>query len=161
MDSRRTTLSGGYLLREAEEHDIGAIVALLAADPLRAGDEQAGSEGREAYLRAFRAIRADPAHLLVVVADDDRVVGTLQLTLLPGLARGGATRLQVEAVRVAEDVRSRGIGAEMIRWAAEEGRRRGAALVQLTSDARRTDAHRFYGRLGFEQSHVGFKLPLE
>lgn len=161
METDDIIFEGGYVLRPATEQDIDAIVALLAADALRADVEAGGADRRSAYLNAFRAIAADPAHLLMVVDHGSRVVGTMQLSFLPGLSRGGATRLQVEAVRVADDLRSRGIGRAMILWAVDEGRRRGVALVQLTSDARRTQAHRFYDRLGFEASHVGFKLHLD
>ncbi len=160
METDHITLEGGYVLRPAAEQDIDAIVALLAADALRTDVEAVGAGGRTAYLNAFRTIAADSAHLLMVVDDDGLVVGTMQLSFLPGLSRGGATRLQIEAVRVADSLRSRGIGRAMILWAVDEGRRRGVALVQLTSDARRTQAHRFYSRLGFEASHVGFKLHL-
>ena len=108
-----------------------------------------------------RLIHADPAQLLlVVVSTENEVVATMQLTFIPGLARGGATRLQIEAVRVRSNLRSNGLGGAMITWAIAEGRRRGARLVQLTSDESRVAAHRFYERLGFEASHVGFKLPL-
>lgn len=144
-------------IRRAIEADVPAIVALLADDPLGAGREGADSEP---YLRAFHAIDADPAHFLAVAVDADRVVGTLQLTFLPGLSRGGALRAQLEAVRVARDHRSRGLGSELFEWAIAESRRRGCALVQLTTDASRTDAHRFYERLGFVPSHVGYKLAL-
>jgi GNAT superfamily N-acetyltransferase len=68
--------------------------------------------------------------------------------------------MQIEAVRVADDLRGRGVGSAMIRWAIDEARASGAALVQLTSDARREDAHRFYERLGFKKSHEGFKYYL-
>jgi len=81
----------------------------------------------------------------------------MQLTLIPGLARRGAMRLQIEAVRVRSDRRSGGIGGRMIRWAMNAAHAAGAALVQLTSDAARVDTHRFYERLGFTASHVGFK----
>ena len=84
----------------------------------------------------------------------------MQLTSIPGLARAGATRLQIEAVRVRAELRGNGLGGAMIAWAVAEGRRRGAGLVQLTSDQTRLDAHRFYERLGFAASHVGFKLAL-
>ena len=84
----------------------------------------------------------------------------MQLTFIPGLARGGATRLQIEAVRVRSDLRGNGLGGAMITWAINEGRRRGSQLIQLTSDGSRAAAHRFYERLGFEASHVGFKLLL-
>ena len=86
--------------------------------------------------------------------------GTLHLTVLPGLDRRGASRAQIEAVRVRADLRGRGLGRAMASWTLEEARRRGCALVQLTSDGSRTDAHRFWAGLGFTASHVGFKLPL-
>lgn len=152
----------GFHLRRAVPTDVPAIVELLASDHLRASAESTAPEDRAPYMAAFRVLDADPAHLLCVVEDSEgAVVGTMQLTFLPGLARRGATRIQIEAVRVRAAMRGRGLGSAMIRWAVEEGRRRGAALVQLTSDAARIDAHRFYARLGFVQSHVGFKLGLD
>jgi GNAT superfamily N-acetyltransferase len=68
--------------------------------------------------------------------------------------------MQVEAVRVAATARGHGLGTAMMRWAIDEARSRDAALVQLTSDARRVDARRFYERIGFAPSHLGFKLFL-
>lgn len=150
-----------FRLRTAVESDVGPIVELIARDQLRAAVESAAPERRAPYLAAFRAIDAEPAHLLCVVDDAaGAVVATMQLTFLPGLARSGATRLQIEAVRVDGELRGLGLGSAMISWAVAEGRRRGAALVQLTSDNTRGDAHRFYERLGFTHSHAGFKMQL-
>lgn len=151
-------LADGITLREAVPDDLPEVVALLAADQL--GVHREAADDLEPYRAAFAAITADPAHLLVVADDGGRVVGTMQLSLIPGLARLGAWRAQIEAVRVHEDVRSRGLGAQMIGWAIDEARHRGCALVQLTTDKRRTDAHRFYDRLGFVASHEGMKLAL-
>lgn len=145
-------------IRRATRDDVPAIVGLLADDPLGAGREDLGDH--TAYLVAFDAIDTDPAHELVVLDDGGVVVGTLQLTLLPGLSRRGAMRAQVEAVRVAADHRGARLGERLLEWAVDESRRRGAVLVQLTTDASRTDAHRFYERLGFVASHVGMKLTL-
>jgi GNAT superfamily N-acetyltransferase len=150
-----------FILRRAVRDDLEALVALIAADALRANDDSSAPEHLARYERAFAAIDADPAQTLVAVeTSDGSVVGTMQLTLIPGLSRGGASRMQVEAVRIADGLRGMGLGSAMIRWAIDDARARGAALVQLTSDARRTDARRFYERLGFEASHVGFKLFL-
>ncbi|GAA5130115.1 GNAT family N-acetyltransferase [Pseudonocardia adelaidensis] len=151
-------LSDGVTLREAVPDDLPDVVAMLAADQL--GVHRESADDVEPYRAAFAAITADPAHLLVVADDGARVVGTMQLSFIPGLARKGALRAQIEAVRVHEDVRSRGLGGQMIGWAIEEARHRGCALVQLTTDKRRTDAHRFYERLGFVASHEGMKLAL-
>ena len=149
------------MLRDARAKDVAAIVDLLAADQLGATRDGVRDESDlAAYMQAFRAIDADPAHLLIVAESAGEIVGTMQLSFLPGLARRGALRAQLEAVRVAESFRGSGLGAAMMRWAIDEARRRGCGLVQLTSDKSRTDAHRFYQRLGFVASHEGMKLAL-
>lgn len=158
---------GRAVLRRAVRDDVPAIAALLAEDQLgRRREDVDDPAARAAYLAAFDAVDADPAHdLLVAVLGSDvpggEVVATTQVTYLPGLSRRGALRAQVEAVRVAAAHRSSGLGSAMIRWVEHEARRRGCALVQLTTDAARDDAHRFYERLGFVASHRGFKLLLQ
>jgi GNAT superfamily N-acetyltransferase len=137
---------------------VPAIVALLVDDPLGAGREAATDIAP--YIEAFAAIDADPSELLVVLANRDEVIGTMQISFLPGLSRNGATRAQIEAVRVKAGHRSKGLGEELITWAIAEARRRGCAIVQLTTDKSRRDAHRFYLRLGFVASHEGMKLKL-
>jgi GNAT superfamily N-acetyltransferase len=158
-DVRLTLPTGSILLRRAVHDDLTAILNLLADDPISASrGDSARPEYRPAYERAFAAIDADAAQqLLVAVSDAGEVLATMQLTVIPGLARVGASRLQIEAVRVRSDQRSRGIGGAMISWAMGRAPGLGAPLVQLTSDAARVDAHRFYERLGFTASHVGFK----
>jgi GNAT superfamily N-acetyltransferase len=146
-----------FTIRPARTGDVAAIVEMLADDPLGATRE---TPGDPAYRRAFEEIASDPRQVLVVAVVDDEVVGTLQLTRTPGLSRLGMTRATIEAVRVRSSLRGQGLGEQLIRWAIEEARRRGCGLVQLTTDASRVDAHRFYERLGFKASHVGMKLPL-
>ncbi|WP_405403311.1 GNAT family N-acetyltransferase [Paracoccus sp. Ld10] len=144
--------------RRATAGDLPAILALLADDQLGAARENPADVAR--YRGAFDLIDADPAQLLAVAQDGEQVVGTLQLTFIPGLARGGSLRGQIEAVRVARSHRGVGLGRAMMDWAIVECRARGCALVQLTTDRSRTDAHRFYDGLGFVPSHVGYKLSL-
>lgn len=145
-------------IRRATTGDIPAIVAMLADDPL--GSQRESPDDLTPYWTAFERVASDPHQHLVVAARDDKVVGTLHLTIIPGLSRRGAIRSLIEAVRVHADERGRGLGAQLIQWAIDESRRQDCQLVQLTSDATREDAHRFYERLGFLASHVGFKLPL-
>ncbi|MFE4211830.1 GNAT family N-acetyltransferase [Streptomyces sp. NPDC056844] len=145
-------------IRPAVSADISAIVAMLADDPL--GAQRESPDDLDPYLAAFRRIVDDPNQHLTVAMRQGKVVGTLQLTIVPGLSRRGATRSIVEGVRVHADERGSGLGTQLIQWAVDESRRQGCQLVQLTSDATRTDAHRFYERLGFTASHVGFKLAL-
>ena len=147
-----------HSFRSAVAEDLPAIVAMLADDPLGAVRES--PDDLTPYQAAFERIAADPGQHLLVAERGGAVVGTLQLTLIPGLARKGATRTIVEAVRVHASERGGGLGTALLTHAIEECRRLGADLVQLTSDASRTDAHRFYERLGFTASHLGFKLSL-
>ncbi|WP_076259651.1 GNAT family N-acetyltransferase [Intrasporangium flavum] len=146
------------VIRPARRADVPAIVGLLADDVLGAARET--PEDLTPYEAAFDRVAADRGQHLVVAERDGRVVGTLQLTVQPGLSRQGATRTIVEGVRVASSERGSGLGTQLVEWAVEESRRLGCTLVQLTSDATRLDAHRFYERLGFEKSHVGFKKVL-
>lgn len=142
----------------ATTDDVSEIVAMLADDPL--GAQRESPDDLAPYRTALERLSADPNQHLVVATRKDRVVGTLQLTVIPGLSRRGATRSIVEGVRIHADERGSGLGTLLIEWAIEESRRQNCQLVQLTSDNTRTDAHRFYERLGFTASHVGFKLSL-
>ena len=146
--------------RRARKSDLSAIVGLLADDAIGRQREDTSEPLLAAYGEAFAAIDADPNQLLAVVTDGDQVVGTLQITFIPGLSRKGAVRGQIEAVRVAADRRGSGLGRRAFEWAIAECRARGCALVQLTTDRDRSDAHRFYDQLGFTASHLGYKKPL-
>ena len=146
------------LIREAVRADLPAVVALLADDVLGKGRDF--PEVDEAYERAFADIDADPRNVLVVADDGGQIAASMQVTYIPGLGRHGAERSLVEAVRVRSNRRGQGIGQQLMTWAITEARARGCALVQLTSDKSRTDAHRFYTRLGFFASHEGMKLAL-
>ncbi|MBQ1091048.1 GNAT family N-acetyltransferase [Streptomyces sp. B93] len=149
---------GDLEIRAAVIDDLPAIVGMLADDPLGAQRESPDDLGP--YRSALERISADPNQHLVVAVREDRLVGTLQLTIIPGLSRRGATRSIIEGVRIHADERGSGLGTRLIEWAIEESRRQNCQLVQLTSDKTRADAHRFYERLGFQASHTGFKLPL-
>ena len=149
---------GDLEIRAAVTEDVPAIVGMLADDPL--GSQRESPDDLTPYLAALERLTADPNQHLVVAVREDRIVGTLQLTVVPGLSRKGATRSIIEAVRIHADERGSGLGTQLIEWAIAESRRQDCQLVQLTTDVTRTDAHRFYERLGFTASHVGFKLPL-
>ena len=136
------------------------IIKMLADDMLGASREALGAESLPRYLNAFRVIDADANQFLLVVDDGKEIVGTLQLTFIAGLARGGLKRGLIEAVRVASDRRGEKIGEAMIAWVLDKCRRESCGIVQLTTDKSRTDAHRFYDRLGFEPSHIGYKMML-
>jgi GNAT superfamily N-acetyltransferase len=146
--------------RRAAPGDLEAIVGLLADDPIGSARESAGAQLDPCYEAAFAAIERDPNQLLAVADRDGRAVGVMQLSFIPGMTRRGMWRGQIEGVRIAAAERGAGGGRAMLMWAVEECRRRGCGLVQLTSDKRRPDAHRFYEALGFQATHAGYKLAL-
>lgn len=147
--------------RAATEADLPSIVQMLADDEIGQSREDPRLPLSSVYTDAFSSINADKNQLLAVaVAEGDTVVGTLQLSFVPGLARMGAWREQIEAVRIAASHRNSGLGQEMFEWAIEQCRNKNCMLVQLTTDKSRPDAHRFYESLGFEATHEGYKLKL-
>ncbi|MGV3490887.1 MAG: GNAT family N-acetyltransferase [Devosia sp.] len=148
------------IYRDATAADLGFIVRLIVDDSVAATTDRADEPDHPRYLAALAAIDADPNQRLVIAEHDGQPVGTLQLTFIPGIARFGETRCIIEAVHVAPTHRNLGLGSELIRWAIEQARAHGCGLVQLTSNKKRLDAHRFYERLGFAKSHEGFKLAL-
>ncbi|MGR6318088.1 GNAT family N-acetyltransferase [Micromonospora soli] len=146
------------IFREAVRADLPAVIALLADDVL--GKARDFTEVDAAYEQAFADIDADPRNHLVVAEAAGELVGCFQITYIPGLGRHGAERSLIESVRVRSDRRGQGLGREMMTWAIDRARERGCALVQLTTDKSRSDAHRFYRNLGFVASHEGMKLAL-
>ncbi|WP_184702201.1 GNAT family N-acetyltransferase [Rhizobium lusitanum] len=148
------------VFRRASAADLTTIVTLLADDVLGAAREAVRPEDAAQYREAFSEIEADPNQFLCVVEDGSEIVGTFQLTIIPGLSRRGAKRAQIESVRVSHSRRNEQIGEAMFKWAIDYSRSHGCALMQLTTDKARPDAHRFYDRMGFEPTHVGYKLQL-
>ena len=148
-------------IREATENDLEAIVALFADDPLGGHGDTTDPEALPDYLAAFARISAAPNETLYVAELEGEVVGTFQTMITTTLTARGSSNMIIEAVQTRADMRGRGIGAAMIEFAVEKARADGMRLVQLTSNAARKDAHRFYERLGFKASHIGFKIRLK
>jgi GNAT superfamily N-acetyltransferase len=146
--------------RPATRSDLKTIVALLADDEIGEGRETASAEVAPEYAKAFDAMEAEKNNHMILAESEGKIVGALQLVFVPGLSRRGATRAIVESVRVASDERGKHVGTALMKEAIRRAREAGCALVQLDSDTRRARAHLFYRRLGFVQSHFGFKKPL-
>ncbi|MEY9910738.1 GNAT superfamily N-acetyltransferase [Catenulispora sp. MAP12-49] len=151
-------MTESLILRDATTADLPAIVAMLADDKL--GSTREDPQDMTPYLPAFAELEADPNQRLIVAERGGVAVGTFQLTFIPGVAQQGLKRALIESVRVASSERGSGLGTQMMQWAIEQSQKAGCKQVQLTSNAERPDAHRFYERLGFVPSHVGFKLKL-
>lgn len=149
------------IVRPARRADLPAILAMLDDDEISRSRATGHAAPDDAVERAFAEIERDPNSTIYVLDRGGDVVGCAQLTAIPGLSRGGMKRALVEAVRVRSDLRGHGLGRDLMHSLAAEAREAGCGLMQLASDKRRLDAHRFYVSLGYAQSHEGFKLPLD
>lgn len=150
----------GIVIRAAERRDLEALIGLFAADSLGGHGDTLDAEARPLYEAAFERIAAAPNEKLFVAEFERQIVGTFELVTETSLSSRGALKARLTAVQVRGDVRSRGIGAVMIAHAIAEARALGALSLSLTSNRQRENAHRFYERLGFSRSHVGFKIDL-
>lgn len=146
--------------RDATDADLPFIVGLIVEDTVISTNDNVADAMHADYRNALAAMTADPNNRMIIAELNGAPVGCTQLTFLPGIMRRGMWRTLVEVVHIAADHRGKGLGGEMMRWVIEESRRRGCGMVQLTSNKKRPDAHRFYERLGFAKSHEGFKLYL-
>jgi ribosomal protein S18 acetylase RimI-like enzyme len=149
------------LFRLATRADMPSVVRLLADDDLGSQRERYESPLPESYYSAFEQIDNDSNHELIIAGRNGEVIGTLHLMFLPSISFQGGLRAQIESVRVDKRFQSQGIGSEMMKWAMERAKQRGAHIVQLTTHKSRVDAHRFYERLGFKGTHMGMKLSLK
>lgn len=151
----------GIIFRIATKADLPSIVRLLADDDLGSQRERNEDPLPDSYYSAYEEINHDTNHELIVAERNGEVIGTLHLMFLPSVSFQGGLRAQIESVRVDTRYQSHGIGSEMMKWAIERAKARGAHIVQLTTHKSREDAHRFYKRLGFNGTHMGMKLSLK
>ncbi|MGO7726675.1 N-acetyltransferase family protein [Rhizobium johnstonii] len=149
------------LIRPARREDLPALVAMFAADALGGHGDTMEAEAFPDYVRAFAVIEASPDQTLYVAERGGEVVGTFQTMVTTSLTGRGSAAMIIEAVQTRADMRGQGVGGLMIEFAIAEAKGRGIGRVALTSNAIRKDAHRFYERLGFKPSHLGFKMALK
>lgn len=146
--------------REAQFEDLHDIVKLLVDDELGQTRETYTDPLPDEYIEAFKAMEKQDGNQIILAIENEEIIGCLQLTFIPTIARGGMTRAQIEGVRVKNTHRSRGIGQVLFEEAVRLAKEYGCGLVQLTTDKSRTDAHDFYKKLGFKVTHEGMKLDL-
>ena len=149
------------IFRRATKADLPSIVRLLTDDDLGSQRERVEEPLPESYYSAYEEIHKDPNHELIVAELNGEVIGTFHLMFLPSISFQGGLRAQIESVRIDTRYQNRGLGSQMMKWAIERAKARGAHIVQLTTHKSREDAHRFYERLGFKGTHLGMKLSLK
>ncbi len=144
-------------IRRATPADLPRIVELLTQLSIEADREDPAHD----YGAAFEAIEADPRQTLLVYESPELgVVGTLALVIVPNLSYRGRPWGVIENVVVDSAARGGKVGEQLVMHAIDLARDAGCYRVGLTSNKLRTDSHRFYRRLGFVDSHEGFKYEL-
>lgn len=145
-------------IRKANNDDLNEIVRLLSDDKLGSKREDYKIPLPTEYLDAFKEIEEDKNQFLIVAEDENKIIGTLQLSFIQYLTYKGGIRAQIEGVRVSNEIRGKGIGRKMVEYAINIAKDRNAHLIQLTTDKKRPEALEFYKSLGFVDSHEGMKL---
>ena len=147
------------VFRKARKEDVPQIVKMIANDELGKLREDYKEPLPSTYFKAFDRIDSDENQELIVVENKhSEIVGTLQLSFIQYLTYRGGIRAQIEAVRIHNDHRGKGLGEQLFEWAIKRAKDRGAHLVQLTTDKKRPAALKFYEKLGFKSTHEGMKL---
>ena len=146
-------------IRSASAGDVPRLIELLEAGALVDGKEDPSDV--EAYRAALIEIQESADNDILVADLNGEVVGMCQLVVFRHLQRHGGRCAEIESMHVHPTQRSKGIGEKLLVAAMESARQAGCYRVQLTSNLQRSDAHRFYERMGFDPSHVGFKRLIE
>jgi L-amino acid N-acyltransferase YncA len=147
-------------IADARPQDLPAIIAIYAEGQVSGTREAFTSESAADYRAAFDELAADPRADLLVLREGDDVLGFALFFSLRGFAGRGARRAMLHSLFMAERARGRGLGRRLLAEVERRASARGACRIDLTSDKRRLDAHRFYRMLGYAQSHEGFSKDL-
>ena len=138
-------------IRQATLADASALEGLI---------RQLGYDENAADIAA-RLAALEHAGLVALVAElDGRVVGCLATSIMHVLHRPRPVG-RISMMVVEEGLRSQGIGAELVRAAEAWLKQQGCGMIEVTSNVKRTDAHRFYERLGYERTSWRFAIDSE
>ena len=146
MSDRDTSFS----IRPARAQDATQLSALLTELGFPAPAETIAE-------RLSGLIKANETVLVATHGDD--VIGMASVHMTPVLHRPTPVG-RVTALVVTESARGRGVGRALVSAAERMLRERGCELIEVTSNQRRTDAHAFYERLGYEVTSLRFKKTL-
>lgn len=148
------------VIRAATAADLGRMAELLVLGAVPGtAESREDPADLEPYRSALGAIEQTDGGLLVAELDGE-VVGVCQLIVFRHFQYRGGRCAEIESVHVHPDHRGSGVGTVLMEAAVARAQELGCYRVQLTSNRVRTEAHRFYERLGFEPTHLGYKRSL-
>lgn len=143
-------------IMEAAENDVISILNLYK----NALDKDKRILTVEEATLILKKMSQYPDYHLYIAKFEGEIIGSFALLIMDNLAHFGTPSAIVEDVVVAENVQNKGIGKQMMEFAMKKAKEKGCYKMVLSSNLIRTDAHRFYERLGFEKHGFSFKIDL-
>ncbi|MFL5615473.1 MAG: GNAT family N-acetyltransferase [Gemmatimonadaceae bacterium] len=138
-------------VRDATLADVGTVAPLL-------GELGYPVDGETLAGRMRRMLTRDDQRILIA-GNETGALGLLALHVFPALAYDGNVAL-IMALVVTAQARGLGVGRALIDRADAVARSLDATRLLVTTHVRRTDAHAFYERLGFEFTGRRYVRPL-
>jgi ribosomal protein S18 acetylase RimI-like enzyme len=149
------------VIRKAVEKDIPRILELYRQLEITTSDAEVDRQTTpEAYRKVFADISSYPGMELIVAEEKGKVIGSLEIMIVPNLSHKGLPWALVENVIVDEALRRTGVGRQLMQYAINQAKNAGCYRISLSSNNSRTIAHKFYESLGFKGSSIGFRLYL-
>ncbi len=147
-------------IEKAAVSHLREIVAIINAGATSVRKDREFDDWQDYRFALDALIAAPEVDIYVALNEADEVVGTYQIHFLKGMAFMGRPRVELESVHVRADQRGKGVGRKMMAHAEDLARQANACMLQLTSNREREGSHPFYRRLGYDQSHLGYKKML-
>ncbi len=142
-------------VREAGPADADEIIRLFTQLGHPQPDGSAASRLAAFYAAGDRVFVAESSP----PTQERKLLGAATLHITPEIHRAGPIG-RMTAVVVDEPARGRGIGGLLVAAAEKYFADRGCAMVEVTSNKKRVDAHRFYEQLGYTGTSFRFAKTL-
>lgn len=138
-------------IRKIERNELPQLCRLYSQ--LVGGDGDPDAVGR-----VFDQIENDPNFLLVGVYEGDALIATASLTRCFDLTGDARFYYSMENFVVDESHRRMGVGTRLMAYLEGYVKANNGRYINFTSSAARTEAHLFYGKMGYAPDYVkGFK----
>ena len=108
----------------------------------------------------FNKMQSYPNYKIYIAKYNGKIVGTFSLSIMDNIAHRGKSSGLVEDVVVDKNMRSKGIGKKMMEHVLAICKENHFYKMSLSSNLKRTKAHGFYERLGFEKHGLSFLIGI-
>ena len=138
------------LIRQANETDLPKIIDLLRE--MDGEDGLASDESRAIWTNIYEY----PYYKIFVIEDRELLIGTCSLVIIDNLGHLGAKLAVAENMIIRQEFRGQGIGNQLMQFVMARAKEEKCYKLMLSSNKKRTLAHNFYEKLGFEPHGISF-----